>query len=177
MSDEKTATKVAVAEATHEQLLNFARIALQIDVKDTDSSDTLQTKIKKAGFNGKEIPLIAMNTPVAGAGSGDGLGFMKRNEKTGKDELWYRIVIPEEEKPGGQEPVQVGVNGSVILLPRGKVIPVKAEYIEVLQNAVSYRYKEFDGERNPITGEIGGLGDPTRVPEVPVQYNPPPVAQ
>ena len=63
---------------------------------------------------------------------------------------------------GGSDDVQVGVNGSVMLVPRGKDVDIPYRYYEALKNAVADKYEMMpDGKSmNPV---------PRKVPAYPFQ--------
>ena len=66
-----------------------------------------------------------------------------------------RIHVNITEEAGGNEPVPVSVNGKVMLIPRGKDVDVPAEYVEVLQHAISHKYDPLpDGGMNPVPREV-----------------------
>ena len=69
------------------------------------------------------------------------------------------LRIEQQEKPGGNEPVFVSVNGVHMLIPRSKNCWVDYKYYEALQNAVAH-IAEVDQDSN-ITGY-------RKVPEYPV---------
>ena len=70
-----------------------------------------------------------------------------------------QLRIEPQEKPGGNEPVYVSVNGVNILIPRAQTCWVDYKYYEALQNAVAH-IAEVD-EDSKITGW-------RKVPEYPV---------
>jgi hypothetical protein len=70
-----------------------------------------------------------------------------------------QLRIEPQEKPGGNEPVFVSVNGVNMLIPRAKTCWVDYRYYEALNNAVAH-IAETDQDSN-ITGY-------RKVPEYPV---------
>jgi len=67
-----------------------------------------------------------------------------------------RINIGIQEEAGGNEPVPVGVNGKIMLIPRGKDVDIPESYLEALQHAVTYKYDSLpDGMGiNPVPREV-----------------------
>lgn len=144
-------------DATPEEVRQYARFnGLEIDAG--AQKQTVLDKMKLAGFNVEEITVFETQKPQASDG---GSGTFKNAD--GKD--CYMIFIPEEDKPGGQEPVPVGVNGSVMLIPRGKDVPVPVEFVLALRNAVMDIY-------DPVTEGYGGIRKPRHVPAYPFQIVP-----
>ena len=66
-----------------------------------------------------------------------------------------KLIIHTTTEAGGKDPVPIGVNGRVMLVPRGKEVEIPHAYFEVLKNA-----KRFDYEPGP---EGYGLQPPTEV--------------
>ena len=155
--------KIAIADASVEQLRNFAEVGLQIEVPKTANSAVITSRLREAGFSGDDIPLIKVQSPTSGKTSFGNSVF--KDPETGRQ--MCRINIPTQEKPGGQEPVPAGVNGVVMLLPRGQDINVPVEYVEVLKNAVSYHYKPYTGFNADGSMSLGGLDNPDKVEEFP----------
>jgi hypothetical protein len=72
-----------------------------------------------------------------------------------------KILIARTEDAGGDEPVPVGVNGPIMLVPRGEPVEIPYAYYEVLKNAVKDIYDPLpDGGMNPV---------PRKVPAYPFQ--------
>ncbi|MYE05693.1 MAG: hypothetical protein F4Y04_00450 [Chloroflexi bacterium] len=59
-------------------------------------------------------------------------------------QAYYRIHIAQSEGDGVDELVQVGVEGEVMVIPRGKEVEIRAPYLEVLQHAITYQYYHED---------------------------------
>jgi len=72
-----------------------------------------------------------------------------------------RLTIGVTEDTGGADDVNLGVNGRVMLVPRGKTVEIPNEYFEALFRSVSHIF-------DPIPG--GGISlVPRRVPLYPYQ--------
>jgi len=76
----------------------------------------------------------------------------RRELPTGEEaaKLWCTIRLARTEEAGGDEPVPVGLNGSVQLIPRGEDVPVRLPYVEILRHAQKIIYTtvpEADGLR------------------------------
>ncbi|MEO5368526.1 MAG: hypothetical protein H7833_00460 [Magnetococcus sp. DMHC-1] len=72
--------------------------------------------------------------------------------KAGQDsKAGSKITITIQPAPdkNGNRPVPVGVNGSIMLIPRGKKVEVPAPYVEVLSNA-----RQTVVEMDPDTGNV-----------------------
>ena len=113
----------------------------------------IKAKLAQAGFatdfievdDGKEEPIIQRIEPV------------RPRHTPGKRSVNLRIE--PQEKPGGNEPVFVSVNGVHMLIPRQQTCWVEYKYYEALNHAVAY-IAEVDEDLN-ITGF-------RKVPEYPV---------
>lgn len=57
------------------------------------------------------------------------------------------LTIFPSDSDGGQDAVQVGVNGFMYLIPRGKPCRVPVEVAGVIKNAIVTQYKTGDGGR------------------------------
>lgn len=75
-----------------------------------------------------------------------------------------RLMIQTSEITGGDRPIQVSVNGSMMLIPRGELVDVPDPFAEVLKNAVETRYEE----RRDADGNI--IMVPRHVARFPVSY-------
>lgn len=148
--------RISIEQASAQQLRDFASLVFGLELTGTENKAVMTGKLKAVGYDKEDIPVMggsspAASKPAAGAGAvqenGDGRDCMK-------------ILIPEEDKDGGQEPVFVSVNGSAMYIPRAKPVLVPLPYIEALQNAVQFVYPQYDGEE-------GGLGEPRKVHSYP----------
>ena len=64
--------------------------------------------------------------------------------------MWCTIRLARTEEAGGDEPVPVGLNGIIQLIPRGEDVPVRLPYVEILRHAQKIVYTtvpEADGLR------------------------------
>ena len=66
-----------------------------------------------------------------------------------------RVVLGVTEEAGGADPVQCGVNGKVMLIPRGIECDIPEAYFEVLQHAITYKYNALkDGGIDPMPRKV-----------------------
>ena len=66
-----------------------------------------------------------------------------------------RIEMSVTEDAGGNEAVPVGVNGKIMLIPRGKPVDILRSYYLVLKNAVAHKYDPLpDGGINPVARKV-----------------------
>jgi hypothetical protein len=63
-----------------------------------------------------------------------------------------KIIIQTSDRAGGDRPVPVGVNGRIMLIPRGTPVWVPESYVEVLKHAVEHAYDEYDADSNIFGG-------------------------
>lgn len=157
MSNTKT---IPLSEATRDQLLHFAEVHLGINLgpnKQNVKPETLMSKIRQAGH--EEVVVAVANADadqVAEEMAQVDQRAMQRTESkraiggaSSKGDPVIKILIPEEDKRGGDRPVPVTVNGTTILLPRARPIDVAYRYYLALENA-----KQTLFDQNPETGEI-----------------------
>lgn len=158
---------IPIDEAEVAELREFARTMLQIEIEGREPKHVLRSKIKAAGYHADKITLFDASSVEAAEDRRDARGrrvFKKTDEATGREREYVRILIPQEDKPGGDEPVPAGVNGRIMYIPRGEPQDVPVEYVEALENAVEFVYEPYNGEG------LGGLKPPREVKSYPFQY-------
>jgi len=68
---------------------------------------------------------------------------------------YVRLIVQIVDEPGGDEHVPVGVNGKVMLIPRGKEVDVPHRYFEALSHAIRHVYDALrDGGINPVPRKV-----------------------
>lgn len=159
--------KIPVEEATEQQLRDFARDVLGIEIHHSAKHATCIAKVKEA-WDKPEI-MVAVTEPAAEAGSDvpeskeepaqppRPVTAAQRPPKAG----YVRVRIDIQDIPGGNEPVPVGVNGKVMVVPRAKECDIPEAYYEVLENSVSHIY-------DPLPDGKGINPEPRKVPSIPV---------
>ena len=65
-------------------------------------------------------------------------------EELSQEEAWYRLTIAPAGDNDMDQLVQVGVNGSVMVIPRGEEVEVRGPYVEVLRRAIQQQYSHVD---------------------------------
>jgi hypothetical protein len=156
--------KIAIEEADLGQLKAFAQTVLGLEFPKNASAQVVRGKMQEAGYNADFITVFEQVQPgpsshVDGRSARDASRVEKESGR-----VYYRILIPNEEKPGGEEQVPVSVNGRRFDIPRGQVVEVPEEYVEVLENAQAYVYEPYSGEG------LGGLKAPKVVKSYPFSY-------
>lgn len=155
--------RISIEEAHVKDVRAFAQIVLGLEVGDGEHKATVVDKMRTAGYMSDEIALVETGAPRATSGQPN----VVQNEK-GQDCI--RVLIPEDDKPGGTEPVPVSVNGSAMLIPRGTPQLVPVAYVGVLRDAWVWKYVQK--EIQPELGQYGGISEPSRVPMYPFQEMP-----
>lgn len=157
-------TKVSIEEATLPQLKAFGEAVLGLDLARNATAQVVRGKMQEAGYNADFITVFETVEPgVASHTDGQSARQSARIVKE-SGRVFYRVLIPNEEKPGGEEPVPVSVNGRLMYIPRGQPAEVPEEYVEVLENAQAYVYEPYTGEG------LGGLKPPKVVKSYPFSY-------
>lgn len=180
-----TKKRIPIEQATLEDLKAFATVVLGLELDGRATADSIRAKLKTAGYQLETIPaeVTEMTTKKQVYGKDFRTGiptFTKQNPDTGETiidpdcpkkspMLFARINIPITSKPGGDEPVAVGVNGRAMAIPRGKDVDVPMKYVEVLMNAKEMAYEEYD----PTRDMLGGLGMPSLVDSYPFSVQQP----
>lgn len=176
------AEKVAITEATKEDLLHFAQNVLFLDVDGRSSAPTIVAKIAESGWKRDFITVapVALEEPRPDDSGRpapyttdtvmeeyyDTVAEKKRQRPRKRN--WYGIWIEEQDSPGGKEAVPVFVNGRGIYISRNTGTAIPEEYVEVLENAMHYVYDEYDERKN----FDGGLQTPRRVQSYPFRFVP-----
>ena len=163
---QKELEKCSVAE-----LDAFARNILNVEgIPEKANQRQMIALIKRAGWTQATIPVFEVppqrpssGSRPMGAAAREASRVEREDPNNGKMRVYYRILIPMEDKPGGEEPVPLSVNGVAMYVPRGEPCEVPEEYVEVLEHAIMFRYEEY-------TSGIGGLGRPTEVLATPFSF-------
>ena len=139
--------KIAVAMATEDQLRWFATNQLNLEVSPKDNAAKLKVAIARA-WDDTDITVPAdiggKSAPAPAARKVDVAALVPKDSHRDPK---VTILVNRQEGPGGDRPVEVGVNGTLILIPRGEPVTVAYRYYEALKNAVQTIYDQgADGE-------------------------------
>lgn len=154
--------RVYLSEAKVDDLKQHAHMVMGLDISKCKNADDLRALIVNAGWQDKKIPILqkASSIPAVSDSNGTGRPAPFTHEFNGKNRECLKIMIPEEEKAGGSEPVPVQLNGSLMYIPRAETVVVPAEFVEILENAEQFVYPPSDE----------GLPTPKVVKAYPFQY-------
>lgn len=160
--------RVLLSQATADQLRAFAELSLGLDVPAKATTPVLIALIGTTGYNQETIPVL--NTQPKQTGKMRPVAPRTMEEATtpepdGQERV--AIIISRTEEPGGDRPVELGVNGSIMLVPRGARVEVPKPYVEVLQHAVKDVFEPaYDAQ-----GRLAGMNPiPRKVPAYPWSY-------
>lgn len=137
--------EIILAEAGRADLERYLAEVLGIDFRPNTPVPTLRAKVEAAqpGCVTFQLPDDGPAPSVLNQPSQAAPQPLPRTEKVlgayiggGHNDPVCKILILEGQDEGGKRPVTVGVNGRVILLPRGRPIDVAYRYYEALKNAV-----------------------------------------
>ncbi|KKK79022.1 hypothetical protein LCGC14_2837670 [marine sediment metagenome] len=143
--------QVKIAEATHDQLLKFARETLGFNSPPNIGRETLVARISVA-WTKDYITVAEAAAEVSQAGPQP---LPQTAEQEAPEKPMVRINIHITEEAGGNEAVPVGVNGRIMLIPRGKDVDIPYTYYEVLKHAVMKKYDPMpDGGMNLVPREV-----------------------
>lgn len=152
---------IPLAEATPEQVFEFARTFLNLEVTGADSADSVSAKIQTAAPN---TTMIFVNEPdsVAEVAASEVAEVELRPEENtgrstgtlGKGDPRAIIMIPivETEDGSGARDVLVGVNGRAWQLKRGVDLPVPFRVVRALQAAKAniIRHSQEEGKEGDV---------------------------
>lgn len=112
-----------LATANGPQMKTWAKNNLDMSLTLNMNEDTMRERIQaRCSELGIEAPMAVIQT---------------RHDMAKKVKRTALISIPMSEKPGGTEPVFVGVQGTGYLIPRGIEVEVSPAIVEVLRNAIT----------------------------------------
>lgn len=142
---------IPMAEATEAELRTFAQETLGINIKASASLEQVRAKVETAWD--RDIPVAeAAPKPTLAGDQPRPVTDEQGGPKPGK----VRINIGIQEEAGGSAPVPVGVNGKIMLIPRGKDVDIPEAYLEALSHAITYKYEPMEDGlgMNPIPREV-----------------------
>ena len=153
---------IPVAEATFEQLKWIAETTYGLTLHHSISNPaTVLAKIKQTGFSSDniEVPqhLVGPVPPATPANEQADIAEASDETEIDWEEYVYITISKTQEE---DQPVPVSVNGTTILIPRGKRVAVKRKYVHVLENAIGTQYREdqngggliaYDSQSYPVS--------------------------
>lgn len=153
--------KVKLADATQAEMLNYCLVTLgmpKAQVPTHTGVENLRGKILSVmGPETDEITVPDLETPIAPKEvrpqHGGTVGLTQRNSGLptaahGLNDPKVEITIFKTEKNKG-EPIQVSVNGRLMLVPVGSRVVIPYRYYLALQNAQTTQY-DFNEKTNDI---------------------------
>ncbi len=145
--------KVKIADATHAELLKFCRESLGLNLPPNTKVTTLEAKIAIAW--GKDHINLTVDDVAEAAPIGAQPQPATAAQASGPKEGYVRIKIHITEEAGGDEAVQVSVEGKLMLVTRDKEVDIPYAYYDVLSHAIAHRYEMLPGGgMNPIPREV-----------------------
>ncbi len=141
--------KVPIVDATDDELRQFARDNLGLDIHHNLGHENLVSQVGQA-WDKPDILLPDIETSIDAETQPGSAPSPTHAGQDGPKPGFTRIYIAITEDAGGKDHVPVGVNGKAMLLPRGKNIDVPHRYIEALSRTVKHVYDALeDGGINP----------------------------
>ncbi len=142
---------IPLSEATTAQLRTFAQDTLGIALKANASKEQVRAKVESAWD--RDIPVVeAMPEPTLAGDQPIPVTAEQLNIEPGK----VRINIGIQEEAGGLEPIPVGVNGKIMLIPRGIDVDIPEPYLEALAHAITFKYDPMPDDMgiNPVPRKV-----------------------
>jgi hypothetical protein len=148
-------------EATLTELKMFAAQVLGMSTHPSIGESTLRGKIRQA-YNGQEITIMVNESGPEDEAVGDAPSPPSETPNDGKalrgasaaGDPKVKITIAEVEGAGGKRPVPVGVNGVIMLVPRGKAVDIPYRYYEALTHAVKTTYEQDEASGEVISSDV-----------------------
>lgn len=148
--------KVKLADASRKDLVTVAVMhGLEVDKQDKPQLIAL---LKQAGFDKDEINVIVEAPKAHEAPSGDVLTRSEVCVWDGNDQYGIKrarrlihIQIPNQDRPGGDREVAVGINGTHLFIARNTPSLVPEEYVESLSHAVETKYDPSPDPEQPLS--------------------------
>lgn len=130
--------QVPLAEASTEQIKEFAETTLGIEIHANSKPETARAKIADAWD--KDFILVGESEPRDDVPEpGQGPLPVSKGQMAPKPG-YVRVYIPQSDSPGGRDHVELSVNGRAMLVARDKNQDIKYPYFEALRNAVKAIY-------------------------------------
>lgn len=144
--------QVDINQATHDELLEYGRNTLGLSLQPNTGLEKLRAKIMEASDKAY-ITIAEPEVPAAQVGD-EPRPVETQQAAPGRNMV--RINIAVQEDAGGKDPVPVGVNGKIMIIPRGEDVDIPEEYFEALSHAVSHKFDpNEDGDGlNPIPRKV-----------------------
>ncbi len=160
--------------ATKPELVMFASQVLGMPVMPTIGEDKLRGKIR-AAFGGDEITIMVQDgeaEPPAAADAPLPLSDEPADPRalrgtSGAADPVVKITIAEVEGAGGKRAVPVGINGVMMLVPRGRPVDIPYRYYEALSHAIKTVHEQDDDTGEIIASDV--LSYPMSVNVMPPQ--------
>lgn len=147
---------INMRDATVAQLMKFATEALGLSVHPQTGREKIIARIETAGWQpdtaaSERTITIMAGDATAPAGKEDAADTQAQPELSVKerDARIVTINIARTDEAGGDEMVPVGVNGSVMAIPRGQDAPIRWPYFVALLHAVKHLH-EPTGKNNEM---------------------------
>jgi hypothetical protein len=158
--------QIAIDDAEASQLREFGKRVLGLELVGNETKAIMKGKFAEVGYN---LAFIRLESAPNGIPTMQPRGINEafNTEINSKGEKTVRIQIHAQDKPGGDEPVPVGVNGKLIWIPRNKPVFVPEAYVEVLSHAEEFIYAEYNPDAN---NGLGGLPVPRTVKSYPFSF-------
>ncbi len=150
--------KIPIQDASDAELAEFARNTLGLNVPGNITRAKLVSNIEACWSQ----PHIALEDGEAAPAAVESVAPPVEDVTPGH----VKVFVNSTEEAGGSDPIPVGVNGKVMLVPRDAEVEIPVKYYLVLRNANAAKYKVLKNERGD---EIGLDPNPTMVPLYPVQ--------
>ena len=150
--------KIPIREATEKELREFASGTLGMTIKSTAKLETVRARIQ-AAWDKDEITVPDHEVPETEQEAKDRSVPQAPTPITEAQkppaEGMVRLIVHVSEEAGGSAAIQLGVNGKIMLVPRGEEVEIPQRFYEVLCHAITHKYESMpDGGMDPIPREV-----------------------
>ena len=151
--------KIPIAEATSEQIRDFGNAFLGLDIHANTGAEKTRARVLEA-WDKDYIIVESVVHNVRESAHSPLSALMDEREiieaAGGLENGKVTVLIAATEEKGGNEPVPVGVNGRVMLIPRSEPQEIPVAYYLVLRNAIRLKYEMNDDGKsmNPVPRKV-----------------------
>ncbi|TFH51410.1 MAG: hypothetical protein E4H01_00530 [Lysobacterales bacterium] len=145
--------RVGFESATIEQLREFGSNTLGINIHMQMSIERARAMVRTAGWTA-DVITVAEDEKKAELFGDNPRPVTASQQPTAEGKV--KLILSVDDKVGGSDGISVGVNGSIMLVPRDKEVEIPLSYFRVLENAIEHRYHMAeDGlSMNPVAREV-----------------------
>ncbi|MEM8991900.1 MAG: hypothetical protein AAGD08_15970 [Pseudomonadota bacterium] len=121
-----------IEEATREELYHYAKVILNLPLQGNPGRERLMIEIRAVE---PDVTMIKVKASEAEAKATDKQRFPRLPQEFSGKRTWF-ILHADSNRPGGEDPHPVSINGHCIYIPRGVRVALPDEYLACVEDAV-----------------------------------------